>query len=40
MTIDYVAILQQIIIQEEDTRNRPWDDIVRQYSMNLINNSL
>jgi hypothetical protein len=41
MTIDYVAILQQIIFEkEEDTCNRPWDDIVRQYSMDLINNSL
>ena len=35
MTIDYVAILQQIIFQEH---SKPWDDIVRQYSMDLINN--
>jgi hypothetical protein len=41
MTIDYVAILQQINIMMEhnDARSRPipWDDIVRQYSMDLMN---
>ena len=38
MTIDYVAILQQINIMME-SRHIPksWDDIVRQYSMDLIN---
>ena len=35
MTIDYVAILQQIMMENE---RKPWDDIVRQYSMELVNN--
>jgi hypothetical protein len=37
MTIDYVAILQQIMM--DDARPKPisWDDIVQQYSMDLMN---
>jgi hypothetical protein len=39
MRIDYVAILQQILMKS-NTQTSGWDDIVRQYSMDLINNSL
>jgi hypothetical protein len=37
ITIDYVAILQQIMTEDSEPKPKLWDDIVRQYSMDLIN---